>query len=179
MRSRRLSTVLGAVHRPKAGQFARSRKNVSDFDAVRWLSGRKRRFAKPNRMVSGSAETDHNSRFPGQYPSIAVLSRVSRCVVSRHDHCTICCTGRRNCATGIIGASGTHLSLARLSLRSPDVLAGLAVTATGASYQGEDIRAANPRNTPQTTVVSRRPENLKDRGNEWWAHQGSNLGPAD
>ena len=27
-----------------------------------------------------------------QYPSIAFLSCVSRCVVRRHDHCTICCT---------------------------------------------------------------------------------------
>jgi hypothetical protein len=34
-----------------------------------------------------------------QYPSIAILSCVSRSVGSRHDHCTICCTGRRNFPT--------------------------------------------------------------------------------
>ena len=66
---------------------------------MRWLSGRKRRFAKPNRVPSGSDETGQNSRFPVKNPSIAILSCVSRCVVSRHDHCTICCTGRRNGST--------------------------------------------------------------------------------
>ena len=32
-------------------------------------------------------------------PTIAILSCVSGCVVSRHDHCTIYCTGRTNCFT--------------------------------------------------------------------------------
>ena len=35
---------------------------------VRWPSGRRRRFAKPNRIPSGSHETGQNSRFPIKIP---------------------------------------------------------------------------------------------------------------
>jgi hypothetical protein len=42
---------------------------------------------------------------------LAILSRVSRCVASRHNHCTICCTGRRTALRQTVGASG-HSDLA-------------------------------------------------------------------
>ena len=42
--------------------------------AVRWPSGRRRRFAKPTRAQSPSRESRLILRFPGEKPSIKLLS---------------------------------------------------------------------------------------------------------
>jgi hypothetical protein len=46
-RLRRLGTVLGTVGREQLNSWREVLKFLSNFDTVRWLSGRKRRFAKP------------------------------------------------------------------------------------------------------------------------------------
>jgi hypothetical protein len=51
-----------------------------------------------------------------QYPSISILSCVSRCVVRRHDYCTIYCTGPEELLHGKPAEFlGTRISLAELS----------------------------------------------------------------
>jgi hypothetical protein len=48
----------------------------------------------------------HNAPFPSKNLPIAILSRVSRSVVSRHDHCTNCCTIRRNDSDQLVVDTG-------------------------------------------------------------------------
>jgi hypothetical protein len=60
---------------------------------VRWPSGRRRRFAKPNRISSGCDKTGQNSRFPIDIIQFQFCPVSPGCVVRRHDHCTIYCTG--------------------------------------------------------------------------------------
>ena len=58
-----------------------------------------------NRTGSHQALTKQaKTLFSCQYPAIAILSCVSRCVANRHDNCTICCTVGG--ATRYLGSSG-------------------------------------------------------------------------